>query len=68
MLRLLLMTSMALIALTPRVQAAAPKSPAEIAAASKALAEKREACRLQAKTQKLSFAKRRQFLRTCVKS
>lgn len=48
-------------------QAAKPKSPAEIAKASEQLAEKRETCRLQALEQKLSFTKRRKYIRDCVK-
>jgi hypothetical protein len=46
--------------------AARHKSPAEIAAASEALAIKREACRLRAQEQKLTFGKRRKFIRDCV--
>jgi hypothetical protein len=45
---------------------AKPKYPAEIAAASKLLAEKQENCRLQAKQRKLTFLKRRRFVRDCV--
>jgi hypothetical protein len=45
----------------------APKSPGEIAAASRLLAEKQENCRLQAKQQKLTFLKRRRFARECMK-
>ena len=44
-----------------------PKSPGEIAAASRLLAEKAENCRLQAKQQKLTFLKRRSFVRECKK-
>lgn len=44
-----------------------PKYPAEIAAASKRLAEKQEDCRRQAKQQKLSYLKRRRFIRGCMK-
>ena len=46
---------------------AKPKYPAEIAAASRLLAEKNETCRRQAKEQKLSFLKRRRFMRECIK-
>jgi hypothetical protein len=42
-----------------------PKSPGEIAAASRLLAEKNESCRLQAKQQGLRFLKRRRFIRDC---
>ncbi len=44
-----------------------PKYPAEMAAASRLLAEKQENCRLQAKQQKLTFLKRRRFIRECIK-
>jgi len=44
-----------------------PMSPGEIAAVSKLLAEKQENCRLQAKQQKLTFLKRRSFVRKCIK-
>jgi hypothetical protein len=44
-----------------------PKYPAEIAAASRLLAEKQENCRRQAKQQKLTFMKRRSFIRECIK-
>jgi hypothetical protein len=44
-----------------------PKSPGEIAAASRLLAEKQENCRLQAKQQKSTFLKRRSFVRKCMK-
>jgi len=43
------------------------KSPGEIAAASRLLAEKQENCRLEAKQQKLTYLKRRSFIRTCMK-
>jgi hypothetical protein len=42
-----------------------PKYPAEIAAASRLLAEKDENCRIQAKQQNLTFLKRRSFIREC---
>jgi len=45
-----------------------PKSPGEIAQASRILAEKNEGCRRQAREQKLTFLKRRQFIRNCVKN
>jgi hypothetical protein len=41
------------------------KSPGQIAAASKLLAEKNESCRQQAKQQGLRFLKRRRFMREC---
>ncbi|MGO8911152.1 MAG: hypothetical protein ACLQDM_17785 [Bradyrhizobium sp.] len=44
------------------------KSPGEIAAASRHLAEKQESCRVQAKAQKLRFFKRRSFIRKCMKN
>jgi hypothetical protein len=54
-------------ALAQQSPSATSKSPGEIAAASRRLAEKQENCRLQAKQQKLTFLKRRRFLRECKK-
>jgi len=62
---LLLSGAFSAFAQTP---APSPKSPGEIAAASRRLAEKKENCRLQAKAQKLSYLKRRVFARECVKT
>jgi hypothetical protein len=42
-----------------------PKSPAEIAVASKLLAEKNESCRQQARAKHLHLLKRRHFMRDC---
>jgi len=47
-------------------QTAKPKSPHEIAAASEAIALKRETCRLEAKEKKLSFNERRKYVKDCV--
>ena len=47
---------------------AKPRYPAEIATASRHLAEKNESCRRQAKLQKLSFLQRRHYIRDCVKN
>jgi hypothetical protein len=47
--------------------ASKPKTPGEIAAASRRLAEKNESCRQQAREQKLTFLKRRRFVRGCVR-
>jgi hypothetical protein len=47
---------------------ASARSPGEIAAASRLMAEKQEGCRIEAKRQKLSFFKRRGFIRRCMKS
>jgi hypothetical protein len=44
-----------------------PRSPGEIAAASRLIAEKTESCRRQAREQKLTFMKRRRFVRGCVR-
>ena len=58
--------------ISPRAQQATPspkpKYPAEIAAASKVLAERNESCRLQAKEEKVAFLKRRRFIRDCIKN
>lgn len=50
-------------------QSPSPKSkyPAEIAAASMLLVQKEETCRRQARQQKLTFLKRRRFIRDCIK-
>jgi len=44
-----------------------PNSPGEIAAADRDATEKRAACQREARAQKLSYLKRRQFVRGCVK-
>lgn len=44
------------------------RSPAEIRAKSRLVAEKYESCRLQAKQQRLHLLKRRRFMRECVKN
>jgi hypothetical protein len=44
------------------------KSPGEIAAASRLLAQKEENCRLEAKEKKLTFLKRRRFVHECIKN
>ncbi len=44
-----------------------PRSPGEIAAADKIAMEKRHNCEVEARAQKLSFFKRRQYIRGCVK-
>lgn len=48
-------------------QSAKPHSPHEIAEASRLLAEKREACRLEAKAQNLSAYQRRKYRLACLK-
>jgi hypothetical protein len=57
---------------TPAALAQSPsaklKSPGQIAAASRLLAEKYESCRLQAREQGLHLLKRRRFIRDCVKA
>jgi hypothetical protein len=42
-----------------------PTSPGEMAAIDKDKAEKRAACQREARAQKLSYLKRRQFVRNC---
>jgi len=44
------------------------RSPAEIQAKSRLVAEKNESCRLQAKQRKLHLLKRRRFMRNCVRN
>lgn len=67
---LLLTSAIAGFGVTPAAaqsSAPKPKSPGEIAAASKVLAERSAKCRSEAKAQKLHFGKRRAFLRECMK-
>jgi hypothetical protein len=59
--------SFAAISAFAQSPSAKPKYPAEIAAANKRLAEKQENCRREAKQQKLSYLKRRRFIRGCMK-
>jgi hypothetical protein len=47
-------------------QSARPRSPGEIAAASQVLVVKNEACRRQAREQRLGFFKRRLFMHRCL--
>ena len=53
----------------PFAQYPAPKptSPGEMAAIDKDKAEKRAACQREARAQKLSYLKRRQFVRNCTR-
>lgn len=44
-----------------------PTTPGEIAAVDRDAAEKRAACQREARAQKLSYLKRRQFVRGCVR-
>jgi hypothetical protein len=44
-----------------------PKSPGEMAAADRIATEKRDKCLHEAREQKLSFFKRRAYVRECVK-
>jgi hypothetical protein len=43
------------------------KSPAQLAAESNAIAEKHEACRLEAIEKKISVVKRHSYIKTCMK-
>lgn len=64
-----LLTALSLGTFAALAQSTAPKakSPGEMAEAAAILAEKTAACQRQAKDQKLSFIKRRRFVRACVK-
>ncbi len=44
-----------------------PRSPGEIAGADRMAAEKRHNCEVEARAQKLSFFKRRQYVRGCIR-
>lgn len=48
-------------------QGTKPKTPHDIAEASRVLAEKREACRVEAKAQPLSAYQRRKYRLACLK-
>ena len=69
MLRIIAFSAVAVISvgLSAANAAASTRSPGEIAAASRLLAEKQESCRLDAKRQKLTLFKRRSFVRKCIK-
>jgi hypothetical protein len=74
MLRIIVVSAVAVISVgvsaanAESLTSASMKSPGEIAVASRHLAEKQESCRLEAKRQKLTFFKRRSFVRSCIKS
>ncbi len=73
MLRIIVLSAVAVISVgvsaanAESLSPASKKSPGEIAVASRLLAEKQESCRLEAKRQKLTFFKRRSFVRKCIK-
>jgi hypothetical protein len=70
LLRIFVCTVLLLFAASPsfaQYPAPKPTSPGEIAAADKAAVEKRAACQREARAQKLSYLKRRQFVRGCVR-
>ena len=73
MLRIIVLSAAAVISVGISAATAEPlspvskKSPGEIAAASRLLAEKQESCRLEATRQKLALFKRRSFVRQCMK-
>jgi hypothetical protein len=73
MLRLSILSVIAIISIgmsagkAESLRPASSRSPGEIAIASHLLAEKQEACRLEAKRQGLTFFKRRAFMRQCKK-
>lgn len=48
-------------------QSAKPKTPHDIAEASRVVAEKRESCRLEAKGQKLTLYQKRKYRLACLK-
>jgi hypothetical protein len=59
--------ALGIVSAAAQTPAPKPKSPGEIAAASKVLAERSAKCRGEAKAKKLHFGKRRAFLRECMK-
>lgn len=74
MLRIIVLSAVAAISVglsaanAESLPGASAKSPGAIAAASRLMAEKQESCRLEARRQKLTFFKRRGFVRRCMKS
>jgi hypothetical protein len=66
-LALAVLISTGMLSAFAQLPSSTPRSPAEIAAASRRLAEKNESCRQQARDQKLTFLKRRRFVRGCRK-
>ena len=74
MLRIIVLSAFAVISVGVSVanaeslSPASTKSPGEIAAVSRLMAEKQESCRVEAKRQKLRFFKRRSFIRKCMKN
>jgi len=74
MLRIIVLSAVAVISVglsAANAESPTPASkryPGEIAAASRLMAEKQEGCRIEAKRQKLTFFKRRGFIRRCMKS
>jgi hypothetical protein len=48
-----------------QIPSAKPRTPGQIAAVSRLIAERNEGCRQQARQQKLTFFKRRRFIRDC---
>lgn len=70
MLRIIALSAVAAVSVgvsAANAESRSTKSPGEITAASRLLAEKQESCRLDAKRQKLTFFKRRSFVRKCIK-
>lgn len=61
--------SISFSALSVFAQSPSPKlrSPGEVAAVSRLLAQRKESCRLEAKEHKLTFLKRRWYVRECMK-
>lgn len=68
MLRLLFLIMILAIPGFAKAQTTKPKSPGEIAAVSRAMAEKRADCLKQSKEKKLGFLARRRYVKACVKS
>ena len=72
MLRIIVLSAFAVISVGVSVanaeslSPASTKSPGEIAAVSRLMAEKQESCRVEAKRQKLGVFKRRSFIRKCM--
>ena len=63
----ILLLSLATIPALSQSAPSKPKSPGEIAAVDRVAAEKRASCEREARAQKLSYLKRRNFVRGCLR-
>lgn len=62
-----MMLSLATLPAFAQATVSKPKTPGEMAAVDKDTTERRAACEREARAQKLSYMKRRQFVRGCLR-